>query len=140
MAEAHWYVAHTYSGYENKVKTNIEKAVENQHLEDQIFDVRVPVMEVMEMKNGARKQVTRKMFPGYVFVNMIMNEDTWYIVRNTTGCTGFVGPGSKPVPLTESVGVIQSMNPSKQTVTINVELFDRETPVEISYQDVEKMN
>ena len=172
MAEAHWYVAHTYSGYENKVKANIEKTIENRHLEDQILEVRVPMQDVMEVKNGARKQVSKKMFPGYVLINMIMNDDTWYVVRNTRGVTGFVGPGSKPVPLTDAemrplgiktenivvdfaegdtvtviggvwkdtVGVIQSMNHNKQSVTINVELFGRETPVEISFTDVKKMD
>ena len=169
MAEAHWYVVHTYSGYENKVKANIDEAIENRHLEDQILEVRVPMQDVVEMKNGANKTVSKKMFPGYVLINMVMNDDTWYVVRNTRGVTGFVGPGSKPVPLTDAemkplgikttadvevnfaegdmvtvtggvwkdtVGVIRSMNPSKQIVTINVELFGRETPVEISFADV----
>ena len=171
MAEANWYVVHTYSGYENKVKANIEKTIENRHLEEQILEVRVPMQDVVEMKNGARKQVQRKMFPGYVLINMVMNDDTWYVVRNTRGVTGFVGPGSKPVPLTEeemrplgiqsenfvvdfvegdtvivtggawldTVGVIQSMNHGKQTVIINVDLFGRETPVEISFSEVKKM-
>ena len=168
-----WYVAHTYSGYENKVKANIDKAIVNRHLEDQIFEVRVPVQEVMEMKNGKQRAVSRKMFPGYVLVNMIMNDDTWYVVRNTTGVTGFVGPGSKPVPLSdlemrslgiqtevknveidfevgdtvniiggvwkETVGGVAAMNKGKQMVTINVELFGRETPVEISFVDVQKL-
>ena len=101
MEKAHWYVVHTYSGYENKVKANIDKTIENRHLEDQILEVRVPMQDVFEMKNGAKKQVSKKMFPGYVLINMIMNDDTWYVVRNTRGVTGFVGPGSKPVPLTE---------------------------------------
>ena len=100
-SEARWYVAHTYSGYENKVKADIEKTIENRKLQDQIFEVSVPVQDVMEVKNGARKSVSKKMFPGYVLINMIMNDVTWYIVRNTRGVTGFVGPGSKPVPLTE---------------------------------------
>lgn len=172
MAEAHWYVVHTYSGYENKVKANIDKTIENRHLEDQILEVQVPMQDVVEMKNGAQKQVSKKMFPGYVLINMVMNDDTWYVVRNTRGVTGFVGPGSKPVPLTEAemlplgiktanvevdfaegdtvvvtggvwkdtVGVIQTMNQSKQIVTINVELFGRETPVEISFADVKLLN
>ena len=101
MSEAKWYVVHTYSGYENKVKANIEKTIENRHLEDQILEVRVPLQEVAELKNGALKQVQKKMFPGYVLLNMVMNDDTWYVVRNTRGVTGFVGPGSKPVPLTD---------------------------------------
>ena len=171
MAEAKWYVVHTYSGYENKVKANIEKTIENRRLMDQILEVRVPVLEVTEMKNGAKKQVQKKMFPGYVLINMVMNDDTWYVVRNTRGVTGFVGPGSKPVPLTEeemkplvqeeglivdfaegdsvvviggvwedTVGIIQSMNHGKQTVTINVDLFGRETPVEIGFSDIRKMH
>ena len=173
MAEAHWYVVHTYSGYENKVKANIDKTIENRHLEDQILEVRVPMQDVVEMKNGANKTVSKKMFPGYVLIHMVMNDDTWYVVRNTRGVTGFVGPGSKPVPLTDmemkplgikttadvevdveegdmvtvtggvwkdTVGVIRSMNLSKQIVTINVELFGRETPVEISFADVKKAN
>ena len=171
MAEAKWYVVHTYSGYENKVKANIEKTIENRHLEDEILEVRVPMQDVMEMKNGARKTVQKKMFPGYVLINMIMNDDTWYVVRSTRGVTGFVGPGSKPVPLTEAemkplgikmenvsvdfaegdtiavvagvwkdtVGVVQRMDYGKQTATINVELFGRETPVEISFAEVRSM-
>ena len=101
MAEAHWYVVHTYSGYENKVKANIDKTIENRHLEDQILEVRVPMQDVVELKNGANKTVSKKMFPGYVLINMVMNDDTWYVVRNTRGVTGFVGPGCKPVPLTD---------------------------------------
>ena len=171
MAEANWNVVHTYSGYENKVKADIEKTIENRHLEEEILEVRIPMQDVVELKNGAKKQVQKKMFPGYVLINMVMNDDTWYVVRNTRGVTGFVGPGSKPVPLTEAemrplgikeekvvvdfkegdtvtiiggvwkdtVGVIQSMNESKQIVTINVELFGRETPVEISFAEVKKM-
>lgn len=171
MAEANWYVVHTYSGYENKVKANIEKTIENRHLEEEILEVRVPIQEVMEVKNGAKKNVQKKMFPGYVLINMVMNDDTWYVVRNTRGVTGFVGPGSKPVPLTEAemkplgikmenvsvdfdegdtiavvagvwkdtIGVVQKMDYGKQTATINVELFGRETPVEISFAEVRSM-
>ena len=171
MSEANWYVVHTYSGYENKVKANIEKTIENRHLEDQILEVRVPLEEVVEVKNGVSKAVQKKMFPGYVLLNMVMTDGTWYVVRNTRGVTGFVGPGSKPVPLTEeemkplgiksdnveidfgvgdmvnviggiwkdTVGVIQSINEAKQSVTINVELFGRETPVEISFTEIQKM-
>jgi transcriptional antiterminator NusG len=171
MAEANWYVAHTYSGYENKVKANIEKTIENRHLEDQILEVRVPLQDVVELKNGVKKTVQKKLFPGYVLLNMVMNDDTWYVVRNTRGVTGFVGPGSKPVPLTETemqnlgiqvddmtadfaegdsvtviggvwkdtVGMIQTVNQAKQSVTINVELFGRETPVEISFTEIKKL-
>lgn len=169
--EPNWYVVHTYSGYENKVKANIEKTIENRHLEEEILEVRVPMQDVTEMKNGARKTVSKKMFPGYVLINMIMNDVTWYVVRNTRGVTGFVGPGSKPVPLSDlemkplgiktenvvidfaegdtvsviagvwkdTIGVVQRMDMGKQTATINVELFGRETPVEISFDEMTKM-
>ena len=168
MAEANWYVVHTYSGYENKVKANIEKTIENRGLQDQILEVSVPLQNVTEIKNGVRKQVQKKLFPGYVLLNMVMNDDTWYVVRNTRGVTGFVGPGSKPVPLTEAElkamgvaneeieldfevgdtvtvmsgawenyqGIVKSINESKQTVTISIDVFGRETPVEIGYTDV----
>ena len=171
MSEAKWYVVHTYSGYENKVKANIDKTIENRHLEDQILEVRVPMQEVVELKNGTQKASLKKMFPGYVMLHMIMNDDTWYVVRNTRGVTGFVGPGSKPVPLTEAeiealgimdadvvveyevgetivvtsgawkdtVGMIKDVNAQKQSLTINVELFGRETPVEISFAEVKRM-
>lgn len=168
MSEAQWYVVHTYSGYENKVKVDIEKTIENRGLQDQILEVSVPLEEVIELKNGAQKQVERKMFPGYVLIHMIMNDDTWYVVRNTRGVTGFVGPGSKPVPLTDeemknlginakkiaidykvgdtivavsgvwenTVGAIKSINESKQTVTIMVDMFGRETPVELDFTEI----
>ena len=103
MAEANWYVVHTYSWYENKVKANIEKTIENnKDLAERILEVRVPMQDVVEIKNGVKKTVQKKMFPGYVLLNMVMDDDTWYVVRNTRGVTGFVGPGSKAVPLTEA--------------------------------------
>ncbi len=185
MDEAKWYVVHTYSGYENKVKENIQKTVENRNLEDQVVDVVVPIETVVEVKNGASKAAKKKMFPGYVLINMVMNDDTWYIVRNTRGVTGFVGPGSMPVPLTpeeikalgielpesivedtdsaeeiirvqfdgkvgdqvmilsgaweNTVGEITDINDGKQCLTINVEMFGRETPVEIGFTDVRLM-
>ena len=102
MEEAKWYVAHTFSGYENKVASNIETVVENRNLHDWIQDVVVPTETVVEIKDdGTKKEVERKIFPGYVLIKMIMNDDSWYVVRNTRGVTSFVGPGSKPVPLTE---------------------------------------
>ncbi|MEG0369470.1 MAG: transcription termination/antitermination protein NusG, partial [Hungatella sp.] len=101
MSEANWYVVHTYSGYENKVKVDIEKTIENRNLQEQILEVSVPMQSVIEIKNGIEKAADKKMFPGYVLIHMFMNDDTWYVVRNTRGVTGFVGPGSKPVPLTE---------------------------------------
>ena len=97
-----WYVIHTYSGYENKVATNIEKIVENRGLQNMIFDVRIPTETVVEKTEKEEKEIERKLFPSYVLVKMVMNDNTWYIVRNTRGCTGFVGPESKPEPLTEA--------------------------------------
>lgn len=99
---AKWYVVHTYSGYENKVKTNIEKIVENRHLEDYILEVMVPTEDIVEEKNGKEKTVTRKIFPGYVIIKMVMTDDTWYVIRNTTGVTGFVGTTTKPIPLSDA--------------------------------------
>ncbi|MEL7649782.1 MAG: transcription termination/antitermination protein NusG [Sedimentibacter sp.] len=108
-----WYVVHTYSGHENKVKANIEKLVENREMQDIIFEVRVPVEEVPEVKNGKKKIKERKMFPSYVIIKMIMTDESWYLVRNTRGVTGFVGPGSKPVPLTDeevkALGVVERL-------------------------------
>ena len=98
---AKWYVVHTYSGYENKVAANIEKTVENRKLYNLIESVRVPVEKVIEIKDNKKKEIERKIFPGYVLVKMIMTDESWYVVRNTRGVTGFVGPGSKPVSLTE---------------------------------------
>ncbi|MBQ3125247.1 MAG: transcription termination/antitermination factor NusG [Clostridia bacterium] len=100
--EAKWYVAHTYSGYENKVKESIEKTVENRGLEHMIMDIRVPMEDVVEKRGETEKIVQRKLFPGYVVIKMVMNEESWYVVRNTRGVTGFVGPGSKPVPLSDA--------------------------------------
>ena len=100
--EAKWYVAHTYSGYENKVKESIEKTVENRGLDDMIMDIKVPVEDVVEKRGDKEKIVQRKIFPGYVVIKMVMNEESWYVVRNTRGVTGFVGPGSKPVPLSDA--------------------------------------
>ena len=107
-----WYVVHTYSGYENKVMANIEKIVETRGMHEQILEISVPTQNVVEVKNGVRKTVNRKVFPGYVLVHMYMNDETWYVVRNTRGVTSFVGPGSKPVPLSDEeihqMGLIQS--------------------------------
>ncbi len=120
--EAKWYVAHTYSGYENKVKSDIEKTIENRKLQDQILEVAVPVQDVVETKNGAKKTVSRKLFPGYVLINMYMNDVTWYVVRNTRGVTGFVGPESKPVPLTESE--MRTLGINAQEVKLDVAVGD----------------
>ena len=169
--EALWYVVHTYSGYENKVATDLQTMVENRRLQDLICDIKVPTEMVPEIKDGKERMVEHKLFPGYVLVKMVMNDDTWYVVRNTRGVTGFVGPGSKPVPLSEeemmslgfktpdvvvdfavgdtvvvtagawkdTVGVIRTVNESKQSITINVEMFGRETPVELSFSEIKKM-
>lgn len=108
---ARWYVVHTYSGYENKVKVSIEKIVENRNLQDLLLDLQVPMEEVVEEKDGKQKISLKKKFPGYVLIKMFMSDESWYVVRNTRGVTGFVGPGSKPVPLTdeevESMGVVE---------------------------------
>ena len=101
--EARWYVVHTYSGYENKVASNLEKTVENRQMQELIQEIRVPTEQVTEItEDGRRKEVERKIFPGYVIVKMVMTDESWYAVRNIRGCTGFVGPSSKPVPLTDS--------------------------------------
>ena len=173
MAErARWYVVHTYSGYENKVKVNLEKTVENRNFHELIHDIQVPMEEQVEIKDGKKKITLKKIFPGYVLVKMIMNDDSWYIVRNTRGVTGFVGPGSKPVPLTdeevETMGVsekpvqidlevgetvkiisgplvnfmalIQEINIEKHKLKALVNMFGRETPVELEFNQVEKLD
>ena len=99
--EARWYVVHTYSGYENKVAQNLETIVENRRLQELIHEVKVPVELVPDIKDGKEREVERKLFPGYVLVKMVMTDESWYAVRNIRGCTGFVGPSSKPIPLTE---------------------------------------
>ncbi len=175
MAEAKWYVVHTYSGYENKVKDGIESTIANRNLGDEICEVMIPMEKAEEVRNGATKEVERKMFPGYVLVKMIMNDDTWYVIRNTRGVTGFVGPGSKPVPLTDAemralgiavekteavltvdfaegdsvvvtagvwkdtVSVVQKLDLNKQVVTIVIDMFGRETPVDVNITDVKKL-
>lgn len=172
---AKWYVVHTYSGYENKVKTDIEKTVVNRDLGNEILEVIIPVEEVVEVKDGVKKVTQRKLFPGNILVHMVMNEKNWYTVRNIRGVTGFVGANSaKPTPLTDeelarigigeitkqnkievdfevgdevkaisgawrdTVGKVSSINDSKQTVTIMVSMFGRETPVELGFTEVKK--
>lgn len=171
--EAKWYIVHTYSGYENKVKANIEKSVENRGIEHLILNVEVPMEDVIEEKNGVEKVVKRKIFPGYVIIKMIMNDESWYVVRNTRGVTGFVGPGSKPVPLpdgeVEKLGIAQirmddmeistgdmvtikqgpmegfsgkvdSVDKTTRKLTVSVSMFGRETPVEVDYSQVSKLD
>ena len=172
MAEAaKWYVVHTYSGYENTVKATIEKTIETRQLQDLIHVVSIPMETVTEITDNGPKTYDRKVFPGYVLVKMIMSDEAWYIVKNVRGVTGFVGPGSKPVPLSDeemeslgfgktevaldyavgdtivvtagawkdTIGAVKSINESKHTLTINVEMFGRETPVELNFTEVKHM-
>ena len=169
--QAQWYVVHTYSGYENKVKANIEKMVESRGMQDFILEVKVPTEEQIEFKNGKKKVVSRKIFPGYVLVKMIMTDESWHLVRSTRGVTGFVGPGSKPIPLTAEevrmmgvedvpikldvevgdnvrvtsgplenfIGVVEEIYPDKQKVRVLVSMFGRETPIELRYNQIQKI-
>ncbi|MGI5876711.1 MAG: transcription termination/antitermination protein NusG [Dethiobacteria bacterium] len=175
MEEKSWYVIHTYAGYENKVKTNLDKRVESMEMQDKIFRVLVPMEKEIETKNGQKKTIMRKVFPGYVLVEMIMEDDSWFVVRNTPGVTGFVGPGSKPVPLNEEeinniltqmgmvegkpkikfdikeqvrvisgpftnfTGIIEDINPERGKLRVSVSMFGRETPVELNFEQVEKL-
>ena len=115
--EPKWYVVHTYSGYENKVKTDLEKTIKNRELEDYFFDIVVPMEEQIEIKDGKRKTNLKKVFPGYVLVKMIVTEESWYIVRNTRGVTGFVGSGTDPIPLTTE----EIRNMGFETAVVNVD-------------------
>ena len=115
--QAMWYVVHTYSGYENKVATNLEKIVENRKLHDWIHEIRVPTETVTEIKDNKKREVERKIFPGYVLVKMVMTDDSWYVVRNTRGCTGFVGPNGKPIPLTEEE--VNALGVEKREIEVN---------------------
>ena len=170
--EPKWYVVHTYSGYENKVKTDLEKTIKNRELEDFFFNIVVPMEEQVEIKDGQRKTNLKKVFPGYVLIKMIVTEKSWYIVRNTRGVTGFVGSGTDPIPLTDTeirnmgfdevpinidydlndnvqvvngplegfVGTVQEINKEKQKVKVLVSMFGRETPVELEFSQVQKVN
>ncbi len=169
--KARWYVVHTYSGHENKVKVNIEKIVENRGMQELVLNIVVPTEDVVEIKNGQRKVKTRKMFPGYVIVKMIVTNESWYLVRNTQGVTGFVGHGSEPVPLTNEevrrmgiekvhveldiglgdsvkvingpfegfMGVVEEVNLDKQTLKVRISMFGRDTPVELEFNQVDKL-
>ncbi|CAM5778779.1 transcription termination/antitermination protein NusG [Brevibacillus borstelensis] len=177
--EKAWYVVHTYSGYENKVKTNLEKRVESMGMEDKIFRVLVPTEEEVETKDGKKRTVTKKVFPGYVLVEMVMTDDSWYVVRNTPGVTGFVGStgaGSKPTalrpeeadmilrqmgieipkikvdfdlrdmvrvtdgPFSNRTGEIIEIHPDRQKVRVLVDIFGRETPVELDFTQIQKLD
>lgn len=120
--EAKWYVVHTYSGYENKVATNLEKIVENRRLHDWIQEIRVPTETVTEIKDNKKREVERKIFPGYVLVKMVMTDDSWYVVRNTRGCTGFVGPNGKPIPLTDAE--VAALGVEKHEIEVNYGVGD----------------
>ena len=153
--EPRWYVVHTYSGYENKVKTDLEKMIKNRELQDYFFDIIVPMEEQIEIKDGKTKTNLKKVFPGYVLVKMIVTEQTWYIVRNTRGVTGFVGSGTDAIPLSDSeirnqirvitgpfenfTGTVISINKEKHKVKVMISMFGRETPVDVDFTEVEKI-
>ncbi len=177
LQELKWYVVHTYSGHENKVKATIEKAVKTRSMEKYIPEVIVPTEEVVEItKTGKQKTRQRKVFPSYVLLKMIMTDESWYIVRNTKGVTGFVGPGSKPVPLSEeevlsmgieleepnvvnkginfeigqtveisegsfkgNIATLQSINLEEETVSVSLEVFGKETLVELNFRSIKKL-
>ncbi len=171
--EAKWYVIHTYSGYENAVKTSIEKFVTGRNMEDKILRMEIPMETVTEVTDsGATKQVERKVFPGYVLIKMVMTDETWHLVRNVRGVTGFVGSANKAIPLTEEevlamgmekhevvvqyqvgdhvkivdgplasfTGVVESIEPEKNRVSVMVSMFGRETPVDLELDQVEVLN
>jgi transcriptional antiterminator NusG len=174
--QGEWYVVHTYSGYENKIKVDLSKRVESMNMQDKIFEVIIPEAQEVEYKGGKRKVTSRRVFPGYVIVNMIMDEDSWYVVRHTPGVTGFVGSGNKPVPLQndeiqkilqqmglveskpqiidieigENVrvktgpfanfeGIVRELLPDRGKIRVNISMFGRETPVELDYEQIEKV-
>jgi len=138
----YWYVVYTYSGYENKVMNNLLKTVENHGLHDSILDVKVPMEETIEVKNGKKKHVQRKMFPGYVMVKMFLTDESWYVVRNTRGVTGFVGPGSKPIPLSDAE--VRSMGvenvPIKLDVSVGESIIITSGPFESFIGTVEEVS
>ena len=173
--ERQWYVIHTYSGYENKVKANLERKIQSMGMQTEIFQVLVPMEDEVEIKDGKKKIAKRKVFPGYVLVEMIVNDRSWYVVRNTPGVTGFVGSGTKPIPLTDAEvkNILKSMGieelkpkwdihvseqvritsgafenwsatvlelfPDRSKLRVLVNMFGRETPVELDFSQVEKV-
>lgn len=175
-SKGEWYVVHTYSGYENKIKVDLAKRVESMGMQDKIFDIIIPEEQEVEYKGGKKKITTKRVFPGYVIVNMIMDEGSWYVVRHTPGVTGFVGSAGKPIPLMEAEinkilrqmglveskpriidisvgesirvktgpfanfeGVVRELLPDRGKVRVNISMFGRETPVELDYEQVDKM-
>ena len=123
-----WYVAHTYSGYENKVKASLEKIIENRGLEHLIFDIKIPVETIIEKNGDTEKEIEVKVFPSYVLIKMVMNEESWHAVRNITGVTGFVGPGSRPTPLSEAE--VDALNIETKRVELSFKLGDEVTIIE----------
>ncbi len=170
-SEPNWYVVHTYSGYEQKVKNDLEQKIENRGLQDYIFDIVIPMEEQITIKNGKSEKKLKKVFPGYVLIKMIVTESTWYIVRNTTGVTGFVGAGTTPIPLTKeeirklgfedveiyldyevgdkvevltgpfqgNVGTVEEVNLDAKKAKISIELFNRETIAEVTFEQIQKV-
>lgn len=140
--DAKWYVIHTYSGYENKVKSDLEKMVENRKMQDLIVDINIPTETVTEVKDDKKREVERKIFPGYVLIKMIVTDDSWYVVRNTVGVTGFVGPASKPVPLTDEE--VASLGVEKHSVEVQYKVGDNVKvvygPFEDTYGVVEEID
>jgi transcriptional antiterminator NusG len=168
---ARWYVVHTYSGHENKVKVNIEKMVENRNMQDLVQKITVPTHDVPVLKDGQHKVKNRKMFPGYVLVKMVVTNESWYLVRNIQGVTGFVGHGAKPIPLTKEevrrmgiekvyieldinvgdsikvingpfenfTGIVEEVNAERETLKARISMFGRDTPVELVYDQVDKL-
>lgn len=174
--QGEWYVVHTYSGYENKIKVDLTKRVESMNLQDKIFDIIIPEEQEIEFKGGKKKVVNKKVFPGYIMVNMIMGEDTWVAVRHTPGVTGFVGSGGKPIPLLQEEvkkifmqmglienkpkiidiaigenirvksgpfenfeGIVRELLADRGKVRVNISMFGRETPVELDYEQIDKL-
>ena len=171
-----WYVVHTYSGYENKIKVDLTKRVESMNMQDKIFQIIIPEEQEVEYKGGKKKVTTKRVFPGYVIVNMIMSEDSWYVVHHTPGVTGFVGSGTKPIPLQDAEinkilmqmglmgkkpriinieigenirvnsgpfenfeGVVKELLMDRGKVRVNISMFGRETPVELDYEQINKI-
>ena len=134
MAEAKWYVVHTYSGYENKVATDLATMVESRGMQDLIQDIKIPMETVTEIKDDKTREVERKIFPGYVLIKMIVTDDSWYVVRNIRGCTGFVGPASKPVPLTDDE--VAALGVEKHSVELEYKVGDL---VKVTYGPFENL-
>lgn len=174
--QGEWFVVHTYSGHENKIKVDMTKRIESMNMKDKIFDIIIPEEQEIEYKSGKKKITSKKVFPGYIIVNMIMDEDSWYVVRHTPGVTGFVGSGGKPIPLQpeeigkilkqmglgegkpkfvdikigESIrvktgpfanfeGTVKELLPDRGKVKVNISMFGRETPVELDYEQIDKI-